>query len=351
MDPRGAMYKTLLLLSIASTPLLAADAPVIDFSENQKIAVQNSILAKVNGQTISMMDVKKKMDLVFHQYYPQLSHSTQARHQFYESSWRQILMQLIDNELIISDSVDKELKLTDGEVREEVEKRFGPNVMQTLDRIGVTYEETWKMIKNEMVVQRMMWWYVHSRAIQNVTPQDIRQAYRHYLQENPSYCEWTYRVVSIRADKADEKLAEKIYLLLCENGKSPELMSNVLKEFEKEGIAIQVSNEYTATDKELSEAHKTSLAPLTPGQFSKPSFQMSRADKKTVYRIFFLREKMDHPAPSFEAMSNRLRDDLVQKCVADESNVYIEKLRKHYGFDEARIKQTVPEDLHPFSIQ
>ena len=344
-------YIYCLAASFILTGLNAAEAPILDFSQGQKIAMQNQILAKVNGKTISMMDVKKKLDLMFHQYYPQHEGSNQARFQFYETSWRSMLMQMIDNELILSDSIDKELKLTDGEVREEMENRFGPNVMQTLDQIGVTYDETWKMVKNEMSVQRMTWWYVHSKALQSVTPQDVRQAYRVYLQENPAYSEWKYRVVSIRADKGEEGLAEEVYKMLVAKGQSPEDLLSKLKEFEKPGIAIQVSNEFVAADKELSELHKTSLASLSVGNFSKPSYQMSRADKKNVYRIFYLLDKTDYPAPSFEALSSRLRDDLVQQFVAKESNVYIEKLRKYYGFDTARIKETIPEDLHPFSLQ
>ena len=344
------MFKIFFLLSLAASPFLSAETPVIDFSQNQKIAMQNSILAKVNGQTFSMMDVKKKMDLLFHQYYPHLADSNQARFQFYEASWRSVLMQLIDNELILSDSVDKELKLTDGEIREEMENRFGPNVSQTLDQIGLTYDDTWKMVKNEMIVQRMTWWYVHSRAMKNVTPQDIRQAYRLYLQENPAYSEWKYRVVSIRADQPDEVLSEKIYQFLRETGKNPEMVLEKLKEFETPGISIQVSNEFDAADQDLSETHKASLSSLSPKSFSKPSYQLSK-DKKSIYRIFYLIEKTDHPALPFEAIANRLRDDLVQKSVAQESDAYLEKLRKYYGFDPARIKQTLPDDLHPFSLQ
>ena len=137
-----------LLLLLASTGLFAADMSMIDFSQfqnrDQKIAIQNTILSKVNGKTISMMDVKKRMDMLFHQSYPQHVHSNTARVQFYEASWRHILMDMVDNELIISDANDKEIKVTDGEVREVMEERFGPNVMQTLDKIGLTYEKPGK---------------------------------------------------------------------------------------------------------------------------------------------------------------------------------------------------------------
>src|SRR5438105_5026294 len=157
--------KALLLLLLAFS-LTAA--------ENPSIGMQNTILAQVNGKTISMMDVKKKMDLAFHEHYPHLAHAKQALFQFYESSWRTVLMDMIDHELIIAEAENKEIKLTDGEVREAMEERFGPNIMKTLDQIGLTYDETWKMIRNEMIVQRMTGFFVYNKAVASVTPQDIR---------------------------------------------------------------------------------------------------------------------------------------------------------------------------------
>ena len=85
--------------------------PLSNFGAEPKIAVQNSILTKVNGKTISMMDVKKKMDMAFHQNYPHLTHSNPARVQFYEVAWKKTLMDMIDNELILSDATDKEINL------------------------------------------------------------------------------------------------------------------------------------------------------------------------------------------------------------------------------------------------
>lgn len=332
--------KKFLLLSLVVASLTANE---------QKIAVQNSILAKVNGNTISMMDVKKKMDILFHQHYSHLEESPQAKLQFYQTSWRQCLMEAIDSDLIVADAEDKGIKLTDGEIREDIENRFGPNVMSTLDDIGITYDEAWKMTRKEMIVQRMSWWFVHSKAIQSVTPQDIRQAYRLYLQENPPYTDWKYRAISIRTEKPDDMLAEKVYLFLHDNGNKPETIS--LKEFDAFGASIQVSNEYKSTDKELTDAHKAALVSLNPGEYSRPSLQTSRVDKKTVYRIFYLIEKEDHPAPTFNDLSTKLRNQLTQKATEKELKAYLDKVRKKYGFDSARLKETVPDDLHPFSIQ
>ncbi len=332
--------KNFVLLALAATSLTANEP---------KIAVQNSILAKVNGNTISMMDVKKKMDMLFHQHYAHLEDQPQAKLQFYKSSWRQCLMDAIDSELILADAEAKGVKLTDGEIREEIENRFGPNVMMTLDEIGISFDEAWKMMRKEMIVQRMTWWFVHSKASQSVTPQDIRQAYRLYLQENPAYTNWKYRAVSIRTETPDDTLAEKIYNYLIENGKTPDAVS--LKEFEAPGVAIQVSNEYNATDKELTEAHKAALVALNPSEYSRPTLQTSRVDKKTVYRIFYLIEKEDHPAPAFNDLSSKLRSQLTQRATEKEMKAFLDKVRKKNGFDGDHMKELVPDDLVPFSIQ
>jgi hypothetical protein len=334
------MKKTLLFL-LSSLTLFAA--PFLDYGSSQKIAVQNAILAKVNGKTISMMDVKKKMDMILHQNYPQLSDSNQGRFQFYEGSWRQVLREIINQELIISDALDKEIKLSDGDIREVMEERFGPNVMQTLDKIGLTYDETWKMVKNELIVQRMMWWFVQSKAVGSVTPQDIRQAYRLYLEEHPPYAEWKYQVISVRMEHADDILAKEIYDKLSETSST-----DALKEFEKEeGISIAVSKEFVAKSQDLSETHKGALEDLTFGSFSQPSLQMGK-DKKAVYRIFYLIDKTDYPAPKFETLAAQLKNALIQEAVVQESDVYLNKLRKFYGFAEPH---AIPDDLHPFSLQ
>ncbi len=315
--------------------LLLAAAPMPDFADNKQIAMQNAILVKVNDKTFSMLDVRKKMDLLFYQNYPQLSESTPARLQYYEVSWRQVLRELVDNELMLADAGVKEVALTDGEIREEMESRFGPNVMRTLEKIGLSYEETWALVKSEMIVRRMSWWFVHSRALSAVTPQDIRQAYRIYLKEHPPYQEWTYRVISVK----DESIVQAVHEKLLATG---ELLAHE---------AVQASTDFTAKDQDLSEMHKKALASLEPGQYSSPIFQLSRSDKKGLHRIFHLIKKEDHPAPPFEALTDQLRGELVQKAIAAESTNYLERLRKQHGYDEVSLQQVIPTDLHPFSLQ
>jgi hypothetical protein len=340
-----ALFLTLLCAN------LSAEIPNgMNFSDGPKIGVQNAILAKVNGNTISMMDVKKKMDMIFYQHYAHLADSTQARYQFYETSWRRMLMEMIDNELILSDATEKEIKLTDAEVREEIENRFGPNVMTTLDKIGISYDETWKLIKNEMIVARMTWWFIQSKAMAKVTPQEIRQGYRLYLKENPARTDWKYRVLTIR--DADQAVIEKLSQKIQEENIAIEELPSVLKEFEAahSPCSLSFSNEYSAADAELSDSHRASLASLEVGSFGAPVTQVSR-DKKKLTRIFYLAEKTDVPAPTFEQLAPQIKNELFQKKSMEISGVYLEKLRKHYRYDAAHLQETLPADLQPFALQ
>lgn len=327
------------LLFLLILPLMAVAAEPFSPPDNQKIVFQNSIVAKVNGKTISMMDVKKKLDLFFHKNYPQLAQSSTAKYQFYQQSWRHVVGEMIDHELILADAEEKEIKLTDGEVREEMENRFGPNTLTTLDKIGITYEEALKMVKDEMIVQRMSWWFIQAKAMQKVTPEEIRQSYRFYVKNNPAYDEWKYKVITI---KGEEGIADQALALLAGNN---ETLDTIGKAMENVGASIQISNELIGNDKDISDAYKQKLALLSPGQFSTPLIKGNSA------KIFYCIDVTHHSAPNFEEMQAKLREELLQKALQGQSTAYLEKLRKHYGYDSNALKATIPADLEPFSIE
>ena len=126
----------------------------------------------------------------------------------------------------------------------------------------------------------------------------------------------------------------------------------VLDEIEKAhpGSSVAVSTEYTANHLKLSEAHRAALSPLTSGEYSKPLIQASRGDNKPMARIFYLSQKKEFPAPAFEELAQKLKEGLMQKAVVSESDRYIAKLRKHYGYDAAHLQKSLPETLMPFSL-
>ncbi|MDE3055778.1 MAG: hypothetical protein KGI80_03685 [Verrucomicrobiota bacterium] len=335
---------SLIIASFFFFSSLAAALPMSQGLAEPQIAMRNCILCQVNGTTISVMDVKKQMDLLFLQRYSSAQNMAPARYQFYETSWRRVLMDLVDNELILADAESKEVKLSDGDIREEMEARFGPNILSTLDPMGLSYEEAWKLIKKEMLVQRMSWWFIHAKALQGVTPGDIRKAYRLHLEANPSYQDYTYQILSVRAEKSEE-VAEKLSQLLQDKKETPETLR---EELLAALPSLQISSSYTLPSKQMAEPQKELLASLSPGQYSAPFLQQK---DQAVVKIFYLIGKEDHPAPSFEEMAPSLRNELLQKMTLRESQKYVSKLRNHYGVDPESLTAHLPKDFHPFSLQ
>lgn len=353
------LRKSLYLLFAFAAPLTAVE-PMMppSMEEPQHLVINNRILAKINGKTISVMDVVKKMDVFLSQAYPQYVNSKAARYQFYTAQWRNTLSQMIDNELMMADADSIELKITDGEVRESLQERFGPNVMANLEKIGITYEEARDMVHADLVVGRMNWFKINSKAILSVNPQDIKAAYKEYCLKNPPAEEWKYQVLSIRGvDQALlAPLTAKAQALLTE----PEIeaqaspLQTVYEKISNEGldpsITLNLSPPYEVADKSLSANHKEILAKLRPGMLSLPLAQPSK-DGSVVYRIFHLKEHVKKELPPFEKVSESLFEQLAEKAAAREANQYLAKLRQKFSFEEKHFQEALPPDFQPFTLR
>jgi len=355
-DIRTAFFSCLFGLSLVAIPLSYADAPgLMETEEPHQLIVNNRILAKVNGKTISVIDVMKKMDIHLNQNYPHLTSSKIAHFQFYNSQWRSTLAQMIDSELMMADAEHLELKVKDAEVREEILQRFGPNVIPTLDKLGMTYEEARKMVLSEMIVQRMQWYRVNSKALQKVNPQDIKEAYKDYCEKNPSLEEWRYQMLSVRSEKPGlgEQIAKLAFESLKNHGIAFAAVADQLKQdpaFDP-SATIAISPEYSVNEKTVSQAHKDALFSLAVGSYSEPIAQISRVDGSMVYRIFFLKDHSKVPVPPFEKLAEKLRDDLMQKAFVQENSQYISKLRERLGYDEKHMTESLPTDFQPFVMR
>ena len=318
--------------------LFAQLPPLTAPKSGPQISVHNSILVQINEKNISVVDVMKKMEIAFHQQYPHLANSAEARYQYYDTSWRRILREMVQQELVLTEAARREIEVTDGEVREEMESRFGPNIMRTLDQLNLPFEEAWDFVKNDLLFHRMTGYFVYMRALQGVTPQEIRKAYRLYLNDHPAYREWKYQVLSM--SNATPETMEKLHDFLAANNGPPE-EKRLLETFP----SLQISAEYVTADTDLSESYQKTLSPLTPNSYSEPLLTSGRG------RIFYLHDSTDHTPPPFETMENKLRDAILQGLLGQESNKYFAQLSQRFGFDMGKLDRDFPESLHPFSLE
>jgi hypothetical protein len=315
----------------------------------QEVVVQNRVLTKVNEKTISVLDVMKRMDLFLSRYYPQYMDSKAMRYQYYTTQWRQTLQQMIDDELMVADAESREVKVTDGEVREEIQLRFGPNVMKTLDTIGISYEEARKLVQEEMIVQRMQWLRITSKALQKVTSQEVKKAYAEYLEKNPVKEEIKYQFVTIRAEKGSN-LAERIKNL--KEAAHDSLIAAVdlfkAQTAVDSATSITVSQEFDVDQKSLSQSHKDVLQQLGVGQWSAPTVQTSK-DGSSVVRIFHLKDRSSTKPPAFEAIANELKQNLLNEAAQKESEAYLVRLHQRFGFDDSSLD--IPPSFEPFTAR
>lgn len=339
------MFKFIKFL-ILFFPLFIMATPLEDAL---KIKVNNAVLAKVNDNTISVIDVKKNMDLVFHRIYPEMRDSPQARYQFYAAHWKRTLQDMINGEMILADAKAKDLKISDGEIREELENRFGPNVIATLENLGMSYNEAWNLTKKEMTVMRMNWFFVNSKALQNITPKMIKEAYARYIKAHPPEEIWTYQTILVKPCDNAKIVADTIIKTLKD--KDPVAFPALLSDMESVyKCSIELSNEKKLSSKEASIKNREIYSALKRGSFSNPLLLTSAI--LPSFRIVYLKDSEKKFPPAFEELYNDLKDELLQKEFISLSRQYIERLKKTYGYDDKMLKEMLPDSsFEPFTIE
>ena len=315
-----------------------------------KLIIHNRPLAKINGRVVSLYDVVKKMDLFLFEYSQDRSISPVEKYQFYVSRWEKTLDEIIDDQLILLDAAQKEIKVSDAEVREELEARFGPQILSNLHQLNYGYEEAREMIRQELTTQQLLGMKVHVKAFQNATPKAIKQAYQTYLEQNPPEEEWIYQILSIRGEDQEKcrKIGEAAYdFLKEEKGSLEELPAFIGQE---EGVALHLSDDCSGTAQKLSKMHLEVIKELTPHSYSPPISQTSRLDNKPVVRLFYLKEYTKKMPKSLDVMHDSLKNQILMQLFEKEKKRYICSLKKRFGYESHNPKFDLPADYQPFAI-
>jgi hypothetical protein len=318
--------------------------------KNSNLMVNNRVLANVNGKSISVIDLMKKMDILFYREFPEYASIPQARYQFYIANWKSVLKEMIDKELIVADAEEAKLPMSSGDVRQEMERLFGPNIIGNLDTIGMSFDEATTIVTGDLTIQRMLYVRVNSKAMRKVTPLDVRNSYEDYIKNNKVPASWTYRVVTIRNKDTSlgaETANTAYHLLVEENIPLSDLEAKLKTETAlTKDSSVTISEEFKHGEKEISPAYKEPLLLLTSNAYSKPIAQQSRADKSTVFRLFFLKEYKPEGVVPYAEIEGKLKNALLEKEVVAESTAYLKRLRKHFD-----VQEMIPEDFQPFSMK
>ena len=320
----------------------------------RKITVNNRVLASVNGKVISVVDVMKKMDMLLYQMYPHYLEVPQARYEFYNAHWREVLSDLIDRELVIADAEEKNFPVSSGDVREELEAIFGPNVMINLDNAGLTSDDAWQMVKADILIRRMLYLQVRSHIYAQITPTEVRKAYDEYIKDKTGQteCVWQCLTLKSKDTNAAMKHAEKLRMILVDE-KVP--IESLEAELEKRGlkagdIQMTLSQAFSQKQNELSPALQELLLKMDPGTYSLPQLQTSRAEQNPVVRLYYVIEIKQDKIPTVQELDAQLREELTQKMSEVKTAEYFGGLRRHFHLSKEQIEKDLPPDFRPFTL-
>jgi hypothetical protein len=346
----AVVLEMLLIGGISAKP----DTFQLGSSNASHVTVNNRVLAKVNGKAISVVDVMKKLDMYFYKQFPQYVNIPEAHYQFYTANWQHVLGELIDKELVLADAEENKMPISSGDVRQELELLFGPNIIANLDKVGLSFDEAWKIVRGDIIIKRMLYARVNVKALGDVTPQKVRDAYDEYTKKNTKDDEWQYYVMTIRDQDPLEgaKTAQLAYRLATED-KIP--LESIPKKIEERTgpdskSNVSISEKFLHTEKQMSEAYRKTLITLKPDTYSEPISQKSRKDQNTVYRIFLLKTILPGGIPPFNEIAPQLKNKLLDEAVGKESQIYLEKLRKRYGINEEELKKMFDANFQPFTL-
>lgn len=303
-------------------------------SQAKSVKVCNRVVAIVNDEPITLLDVTKHLDLILAQHYPEYKDSPAMRYEFYQSQWQGFLDDIIENKLILAEANERGAKVTEGELHQEIERRYGPNVLHTIDEMGKSYDEVRKMVTDEMLVQKVTNFVVRYKAFSRITPAGIQEAYKAYLASTPETNEWSYYTVSIRgnSDESCEELAQRI-VEACE--KENVAFQDVVRKLAEEGkipegVQANLSNLFTQKDTELNDSYRAALTGLKPGELSAPQVH-TKVASQPIYRIFSLTAHNIAKPKVFADVQEELRMQLFRKYVSEEATSFLTTLRTKYG--------------------
>jgi len=348
------LFLSLILSTLSSLESVQPQGMKLNTEPEPQIIVNNRVLTTVNQKAITVLDLIKKMDMIFYTQFPEYSESNHARYQFYKTRWKEELSGLIDRELILADAVEYKIEVSRGDIRQEMETLFGPNIIANLDKAGLTMDEALELVKDDITLKRVMMAKVNSKAFRQAIPQNLKEAYKQYAKENMRPETWVYRVVSIRNPDLEKSTnAAHATSLALKEGISFEELEENLKDTHSidSSTSVNVSEEFSIPVSEVSELYKDTLTSLEPGAYSHPLAHKGRKDNKTVHRILYLKEVISSGVPPLSEVATLLRRKIIEEAMDKETTAYLDKLHQHFSISEKDVVGSLPSDFEPFVLQ
>lgn len=344
------------ILALTALPLLCSFGSNDPFllKPPSHIEVNNRVLSNVNGKPVTVYDVMKKMDILFYRQFPQYANSLEARFQFYQMSWKNMFKEIIEKDLILNDGKEIGITLSAGDIRQEMQSLFGPNIIANLDKLGMSYQEAEGLLREELIIRKTIAARVQSRILRLISPQDIKKAYEGFLKTFEAHPSYLYHIITIR-DKDPIRSKETADLIRSSDLAEGFDKEKIEKAFIQKGLqdsfkTVTLSSQLKLSDKEISEEQKKVLDLLKPKELSLPKLQKNKKNEE-VLRLFYLVEKESSNPPPFNEMENKLKEKIFVELQEKETIAYLQKLYQSQHINMQDLEDSLPSDFKPFTLK
>lgn len=312
------------------------------------IQVEPQVLARVGDKALTSMDVKRRMDFIFQHQYPQYAKNEMARLEFYKNSWKGVLQDMIQTEMILAHVALQEEKIkqkliSDGDVHRELHERFGPDVIASLANIGMTYDEGCAMLRREMQVGNMVYVSVQDKVKKRVRPGDIRERYERLASKMRNKKRWRYQVITINSDSPQHRakitdLTQQILTRegltalssLNEKAQTAASIQLVSADEKPPAFKISVSSTIETGEDDITPERAAALTNLKKGQWSAPITHTQRKSKREVDQILVLHSTLESKPPAFDKEQEKLRMELSGEIYQEEMGKFIHMLEERF---------------------
>jgi len=318
-------------------------------SEKQaEIQADRRMLVRVRNSIITFADVMKKMDFIFYQQFPQLRTVPKERLKFYEANWKHVLQDLIERRLIMIFAEENHMEVQHGDIREELEGIFGPNVLLALYDAKVPVDDAHEMVRQEIMMRRILSFYVKAAVLASVTPQRVKERYRVKYENMALQEKISWRILALKApaEVDSQQLVNKLIFSLNE-GKST---------FEEEKAALPENCELTISPLFVTESSQIAagLKPILDAAekniWTAPLQSKDMKNGIVKWNSYLVQERTQGEKIPLSAVEDEIREELVGPVLEERKRVFVNDLLKKYDVIFTMSEKEM-ETYKPFSLQ
>lgn len=321
---------------------------IYPMEREEHIQADRRMLVRVRNSVITFADVTKKMDLIFYQQFPQLRGMTKERLKFYEANWRHVLQDLIERRLVMIFAEENHMEVQRGDVREELESIFGPNVLLSLYDAHVPLDDAYEIVRQDIMIRRVFSFYVRAGVLASITPQKIRERYQEEYENRPQFEKISWQILSLKApSNMDGKaLIEKIVCSFNEGHSTFESEKKVVPE----NCELTLSPLFVTESDRIAEGLKPILDTAEMSKWTAPTQAKGAKGDIVKWNSYLVRERAPGEKIPLSAVEDVIREELVAPILEEKKKAFIDDLVKKYDVFFAMSDKDM-ESFHPFSLQ